>query len=1022
MNWDELVRDTHALVYRIALGILRRPAEAEDASQDVYLDFLRNPGPLEAAEDRKAFVARCAVNRALKRLRGDARRARREEAARRAEEGGMDPVETAFRREVRLRVAELPEDERLAVDLHYMQGLTLAQTATALEVTDRTVSNRLREGLTRLRRALGAAAFAALLARLEGELSACGAEEVPAGLAARLRGLSRGPVIPAPPAVLRTGTEHAASRWAAAAAVVLLILLSSLVGWRIVAARDGGTRGFAGEPGEQSAAVPEPGGAVTGASRQDTAPPADGVDRERDLHGVVVDEGGAPVAGALVEAIYRPRRGMRPASREERAAEARGLSARSREDGTFAVRLKPGDRVDVRAGAAGFATVDVPLCAAGEKLRIVLPPGVSLAVTVVNEGGRPVKDARLHLVRRLKTNIDLEMFFRWTEARHEEGDFGRRGTSDAEGRCVFADLPAGAPVFLGAAHDEYADAVAQLDLPTRGEGALEVRVLAGRVVRGRVLDDATGEPIAGATVRRPEDFMNLYRSRPGETAAVTGRDGTFTLRGWNYEDGGTMPLASADGYATRNAVPSGQDEFEARLPRVPSIGGRIVDGEGNPVSGARVRIGDSLNDAGAGTTGPEGRFRIAVDDVSEATVLEFHAQAQGFGDAKRWVPNPSADSDIGDVTLPAARVVAGRVTGADGEPVAREKIVLRAGSAGAPLDPAFEGPSTLEATLTDDLGRFRFGSIAPGEYTLIVHARRRPEARLAVAVPEDADVAGLEVRLEAGRRIRIRVSDDAGAPLADVSVQVESFTDRVSTRSGADGTATVEMSGEQIQVSAGDGPPGTMPPERVTLAPGATDVELVFRRGEVLEGIVVDDRGRPLAANLTIVADGLPAFSTFTDREGKFRATGPTATVVDLVVEAVPDRNYADLGLAQPYRVKKSFERVNPGSRDLRLVVPVPVFDKTLKCRVTTPDGTPVSGVEVGALAPDGAFFRAPFTGADGRVELKALPSSEISIQANPFGRPGYAKGAVVKVVAEGQEVELTLEVAAETENSEEPE
>ena len=178
-DYESLVREHHSLVYRIALGILRRDAEAADVTQDVFLDFLRRPGALDGVEDVRAFVARCAVNRALKSRRGEARRVRHEEGARR-EEAAMDPSEAMFRREVRAKVEELPEEERLAVDLHYFQGLTLAQAAVALEVTDRTVSNRLKSGLDRLRRALGAAGLAALLAGLESELGRAGAEAVPA--------------------------------------------------------------------------------------------------------------------------------------------------------------------------------------------------------------------------------------------------------------------------------------------------------------------------------------------------------------------------------------------------------------------------------------------------------------------------------------------------------------------------------------------------------------------------------------------------------------------------------------------------------------------------------------------------------------------------------------------------------------------------------------------------------------------------------------------------------------------------
>ena len=210
-TYEQLVRDHHALVYRLALGVLRDGAAAEDAAQDVFLDLLRRPGALDSVDNLRAFVARMAVNRALKARRGGERREKRESAAARRE-AGVDPVEMAFRGEVREAVRALPEEERLAVDLRYFQEFSLEEAAVALDVSPRTVTNRISEAMTRLRRALAGAAFAALLMRLESELRECGAEEVPAGLEKRLRELPAG------------GTAAPGSGTLAATAIVAALL------------------------------------------------------------------------------------------------------------------------------------------------------------------------------------------------------------------------------------------------------------------------------------------------------------------------------------------------------------------------------------------------------------------------------------------------------------------------------------------------------------------------------------------------------------------------------------------------------------------------------------------------------------------------------------------------------------------------------------------------------------------------------------------------------------------------------
>ena len=53
-------------------------------------------------------------------------------------------------------LAALPERIRAAVALHHIAGLTVPETAEAMGTTQNTVKSQLREGMVRLRAALGA--------------------------------------------------------------------------------------------------------------------------------------------------------------------------------------------------------------------------------------------------------------------------------------------------------------------------------------------------------------------------------------------------------------------------------------------------------------------------------------------------------------------------------------------------------------------------------------------------------------------------------------------------------------------------------------------------------------------------------------------------------------------------------------------------------------------------------------------------------------------------------------------------
>lgn len=246
-SYASLVRDYYKLVFHIARSVLRDPAAAEDVTQDLFLDFLTRPESLAAAENLKAFVAGAAVRRALKARRGDARRANRERAVETGR-GDMDPVERAFRAEVRERVEKLPVDQRVAVELHYYRGFTVAEAGQALDIPAGTVASRLGAALVALRKVLGATAFAGLLAGLESELSHCAAQDVPAGLEERLLSLKR--------------RSSWAGRAVGAAAVVVVALLAaraireSRESDPHAGAAGAAVAGGAAEPGENSRGLP----------------------------------------------------------------------------------------------------------------------------------------------------------------------------------------------------------------------------------------------------------------------------------------------------------------------------------------------------------------------------------------------------------------------------------------------------------------------------------------------------------------------------------------------------------------------------------------------------------------------------------------------------------------------------------------------------------------------------------------------------------------------------------------------
>ena len=91
-------------------------------------------------------------------------------------------------------------------------------------------------------------------------------------------------------------------------------------------------------------------------------PPVDlaTVDRDLDLHGVVVQRDGTPISGASVSAVTALWARAMLLNFEEHHTESVGPATESTADGTFRIRLARGQDVTLRVKAAGFATVDLP--------------------------------------------------------------------------------------------------------------------------------------------------------------------------------------------------------------------------------------------------------------------------------------------------------------------------------------------------------------------------------------------------------------------------------------------------------------------------------------------------------------------------------------------------------------------------------------------------------------------------------------------------------------------------------------
>jgi len=492
--------------------------------------------------------------------------------------------------------------------------------------------------------------------------------------------------------------------------------------------------------------------------------------------------------------------------------------------------------------------------------------------------------------------------------------------TDAEGRFAFERMKPITYVLTATRDGRHAVVEAALHIPGTSSEEVVLRLGDARHVEGTVRDDA-GRPVAGARV--------ILRGIGGYQRAFTDAQGHYRMelleKGTYYFE--VVAPRYRDLGEEKRELTHSSEPIDFTLTRAISISGILVDEQGSPVEGARFSLKqgeeDSASDAeDAIRTDEDGQFVLDVSRAGTWTVSLRHERflpqelsVQAPAENVRWV-------------LHAGTVVEGSVTDERGVPLEGVRVNLwRSG----------ESWRLQQSDQTDDQGRFSLGGLRAGSHAVEASLTAEGMDRLASRTMELRDSERVEVslRFEPGWSLSGLVVDEAGQPLPDVSVGMETHAENPppwrsgkgqrygsgpQVRSGVDGrfafrqlsagTYTLWASKRGYTLEPAKATGAERVEEKLRVRSGTGEVRLVLKAQARITGRVIGPDGEPIQrfeVENQVVDNASGAFAyPFAKSERKrlrFKAPGMVEVERAVEVQAGVDLDIGEVRMERGRRV-----------------------------------------------------------------------------------------------------------------------
>ena len=519
-----------------------------------------------------------------------------------------------------------------------------------------------------------------------------------------------------------------------------------------------------GPPQEEPEATAEPAAAPTGV-----------------LTGTVVDEQGFTIAGAEVR-VWNGRR-VRGDPAVTVVSDAGGRFTAQGFGESFIAAAFHEDMVCTR-GLRGSLAAGVECVG----LELVLGRAHTFEGKVVGAGSVPVEGAVLELSDDLYTSSSLDA----TDTPGVRsfgsiaGALAERQETGADGRFEFAGVEGGGV----SVRVEAVGHVGRWFSHSPAEGPATIPLDPGHVLSGLVLD-ADGRPAVGAEVRFGPLASNLGVNRSSTTTDEAGR---FSVSGIDQEEGpSSTPIFVAalhEGHSAALLQPAALDGGGQgnvlRLERAAPLTGRVVDGEGRPVSGARVwlrsereyersyvMVGtpptwESLFSAFRRTTEDDGRFEFPHRfDGPCSLKVEGPERPRRSVTVAVGADESEVEVRLSDEALDKVVLEGRLVDASSGEPLEAFRLL--------PWSESEDGSKIAQRAdhRSSPDGRFRVAGLDEASLELEFKA----EGYASLVLPPRAFEEGVhdlgELKMTPALALRVEVLDEAGEPWTDGKLSLE---------------------------------------------------------------------------------------------------------------------------------------------------------------------------------------------------------------------------------------------------------